>query len=141
MTKVKQTGKAVSIPKGLLIGTLYALAVTLAGTSLIAKLVEIEALSPDKIGYTIMVLLIVAAWTGATVSTYSIKRRILLISLLSGGCYCTMLLATTALLFGGEYYGVGETVILIICGSMLPVLLQSYGRSGRKGRKIKIRNC
>ena len=140
MTGIKKKGKAVSMPRGLLTGTLYALAVTLAGTGITAKLVDMEVLVPEKIGYAIMVLLIAAAWTGATASGRSIRRRILMVSLLSGGCYYTMLLAITALLFGGQYQGAGETALLILCGSLLPVLLQPNGRSARKGRKLKMRN-
>ena len=137
---MKQTGRAVSMPRGLLTGTLYALAVTLAGTALTAKLVDMEILTPGKIGYAVMVLLIAAAWTGAAVSVHSIKRRILMVSLLSGSCYYLLLLAMTALLFGGQYQGAGETALLILCGSLLPVLLRPNGRTARKGRKLKIRN-
>ena len=128
------------MPRGLLTGTLYALAVTLAGTALTAKLVDMEILTPEKIGYAVMVLLMAAAWTGAAVSGHSIKRRILMVSLLSGGCYYILLLAMTALLFGGQYQGAGETALLILCGSLLPVLPRPNGRTARKGRKLKIRN-
>lgn len=128
------------MPRGLLTGTLYALAVTLAGTALTAKLVDMEILTPEKIGYAVMVLLMAASWTGAAVSGHNIKRRILMVSLLSGGCYYLLLLAMTALLFGGQYQGAGETALLILCGSLLPVLLHPNRRTARKGRKLKIRN-
>lgn len=140
MTGMKHTGRAVSMPMGLLTGTLYALAVTLAGTALTAKLVDMEILNPGKIGYAVMVLLMAAAWTGAAVSGRSIQRRILMVSLLSGGCYYLLLLAITALLFGSQYQGAGETALLVLCGSLLPVLVRTNGRTARKGRKIKIRN-
>lgn len=129
------------MPAGLLTGTLGAVAVTLAGTAVTAKLVDQEMLPQENIGYAVMVLLITAAWTGASLSANQIKRRRGLVCLLSGTCFYGLLLAVTALLFGGHYDGVGETALLVFCGSLLPVTGKSGGKSRTKMRRVKIRNC
>lgn len=129
------------MPAGLLTGTLGAAAVTLAGAAVTAKLVDQEILPQENIGYAVMVLLITAAWTGASLSKKRIKRRIGLVCLLSGACFYVLLLAMTALFFGGHYDGAGETALLVFCGSLLPAIGKSGGKSRTKMRRIKIRNC
>lgn len=140
MTGAKQTGRAVTMPAGLMTGVIASMAVTLSGAAVTAKMLDLEILDTEKIGYTVMVLLILAAWTGSAVSIRRIKRRKLLVSLLAGVCYFVVLLALTGLLFGGQYHGAGETGLLILCGCLLPMLLNFNGRSGRKVSKFKIQN-
>lgn len=136
----KPTGTAVSIPSGLALGALWSVAVTLAGAAATAKLMETETLSWDSAGYAVLVILLLASWLGAMTAAGKIKRRRLLICLASGGIYFLILLASTALFFGGQYSGVGETGLLILCGSVLGVFMDFSGKSGRNRTKIPMRN-
>ena len=140
MTGTKQTGRAVSMPRGLLTGLMYAFLVILIGCLITAKLIDTEIIHQNQIGYAVMVILLTAAWTDGTVSYHRIKRQKLLVSILSGTCLYCLLLSITAVIFGGQYDGAGETALLILCGSLLSVILKPNRKTGRKVRKLKIQN-
>ena len=137
----KPTGTAVSIPAGLSAGALVSAGITIAGTLLTAKLIDSEVLLWNHCGYAVMAILMVSSWAGAMVCAGRIKRQRLLMCLASGGIYFSMLLLATALFFGGQYSGVGEPALLIFCGCMLGSFVGLGGKKGRKGRKIRLRNC
>lgn len=128
------------MPAGLLIGGVCALGGTLVLSAVLAKLVDIETIPQDKIGYGIMVLLLVCAFLGANVACGKIKRQYLIVSVISAGIYFAVLISITALFFGGQYSGVGVTAILVLCGSLLAALARSGKGEGRKRRKIRPRN-
>lgn len=136
----KPTGRAVSAPVGLAIGCSISLGVTLIGAGVLAKLVDSETLAQEHMGYGIMVVLMIASWIGSLTSKGMIKRQKVLIGLLSGLLYFGVLLAITALFFGGQYNGVGETGLLILCGSVLGILAGSHEKSIKRRGKVKIRN-
>lgn len=133
----KPTGTASTIPSGLAAGALIAAALTIFGSLLTAKLIDQEIIAWKSCGYAVLMILLVSSWAGATVSSERIKRQRLLMCLASGGIYLTLLLIATALFFGGQYSGVGETALLIFCGSMLSSLLGLRGKKGRIRRKIR----
>lgn len=134
----KSTGKAMSMPMGLLLGSGVSMAVTLGAAAVLAKLLDSEKLAWENVGSGIVVLLIAASFLGAMVSCGRIKRQRLLVCAASGALYFGMLLAITALFFGGQYEAVWVTGLLILAGSggaVLPGL-----RGGGKRRKIKLPN-
>lgn len=139
--KLKKTGRAASIPAGLLSGLAVSLCITLLGTGIIAKTLDLEVMEEKSVGYAIMVMLITASYAGALVSKLRIKRQFLLVCVLSAALFFLSLLAITALFFGGRYEAVAVTGVLVLCGSMLALMPKGQGRRGRK-RKISVRaNC
>lgn len=136
----KPTGMAVSIPVGMVWGTMAAVAVTLAGAGLTAKLIDSQMLDWNSSGYAVLLILVLSAWAGAMVAAGRIKRQRMMVCLLSGVMYFGVLMLTTALFFGGRYSGVGETGLLILCGSMLGVFTGYKGKTGRKTVKRGYRN-
>ena len=130
----KPTGTALSIPAGITIGIFISVFATLSTTFLMAKLVDAEVVSMDKVGYMVLVIIIISSWIGVTTASGKIKRRRMLVSLATGTMYFVTLLAITGLFFGGQYSGVGETALLIFCGSILGFI------SGQP-RKNKRRRC
>ena len=136
----KPTGRAASMPAGLLAGGICALAGTLVLSAILAKLVDMEVIPQDKIGYGIMVLLLLCAFLGANVACGRIKRQYLIVSAISAGIYFVVLICITALFFGGEYSGVGVTAMLVLCGSLLAAFARSGKGEGRKRRKTRVRN-
>ena len=136
----KPTGTASGIPAGLASGVVTAAAVTLGGAAVTAKLIDAQVIGWNASGYGVLIILILASWLGAMVAAQRIKRQRLAVCAATGLLYFGVLLLTTALFFGGQYSGVGETALLIFCGSMLGVFT-GYGRkSGRKRQKIRLRN-
>lgn len=140
MIAVKQTGLAKTMPYGLFLGVLGAVAATLAGAAVTAKLMDQQILETEQTGYAVMVILIAASWLGARISRGAVKRQKAKVCLLTGGCFFLVLTAATALLFGGRYDGVGETALLVFCGSMLAILGNQHNENRRNRRKPKIRN-
>lgn len=136
----KPTGRASSMPAGIGWGIVTELSVTVALAALLAKLVETERMQESAIGYGVMVILVLASFVGAWVSAAKIKRQRLVVCLLSAVIYFALLLSMTALFFGGQYSGVGETGLLIFCGSMLGVFTGYGGKTGRKRQKFRLHN-
>ena len=133
----KATGRASSMPIGVLAGGACAFAGTMLTSAVLAKLVDMEIIPQDKIGYGIMVLLLLCAFLGANEACRRVKRQYMIVSAISAGFYYSMLLSVTALFFGGQYSGMGVTAVLVLCGSLLAVFLRSGNREGRKRRKIR----
>lgn len=140
VTNRKPTGRAATIPIGLLTGGVTALASTLALTAVLAKLMDGEILPEENIGYGVMMLLLVSSFLGSATACGRVKRRYLLTAALSGAVYVGILLSITALFFGGQYSAVGVTVLLAFCGSLLAAMLFSREGKGRKSRKTKVKN-
>lgn len=133
----KPTGRAASMPVGLLFGAVISLGITMLAVALLAKLMSSGHMKESQLGYGIMVALLAASFGGALAAVGRIKRQRLMVCVLSGAIFFLILLSITALFFGGQYEAVGVTGILVLGGSMLAVL--TGGRSGRRGKGKKIR--
>ena len=133
----KPTGMASSIPRGLVISGLIGVITTLIGAAIVAYLVDKELLDELKIGYAIMVMLLLASYLSALTAWKKIKHRRIIVCLSAGGVYFGILLSITALFFGGQYQAVGETAMLVLCGSMLAAMSGLKGKSSSKYRRVK----
>lgn len=136
----KPTGRAVSMPAGLMFGAFISMGMTVLAVGLIAKLVGSEYIKETQIGYGIMVTLLASSFFGALAAAGKIKRQRLMVCALSGLIFFLTLLSITALFFGGQYEAVGVTAILVLGGSLLAVLAGGRSESRGKGRKIRKAN-
>lgn len=127
------SGKASSIPAGLAWGAVVSTSLTLLLAVVIAVLIDTGRLLWDNVGYGIMAMLFISSFAGAKVSNSKIKRQRLMVSAMFATVYLGMLIAATALFFGGQYHGVGVTTLLVFCGSLTSVLL---GKEGKRDRGI-----
>lgn len=134
----KPTGRAASMPAGLLQGALVSIAVTLSIAAILAKLLDSEKIGWENIGYGIVFLLLAASFLGAIAAYRKIKRQRILVCAASGVIYFGVLLAVTALFFGGQYHGILVTFVLIFAGSVTAGLL-GLGHGGSKGMARKNR--
>ena len=137
---IRRTGRASSMAAGLTFGAGTALAITILGSAILAKLVDREWLEEGNVGYGVMGMLLLASYLAAMVSYGKIKRQRLLVCLSTGGIYFGLLLSITALFFGGQYSGVGVTALLIVCGATLAILPGFSQKRGGKHPKLKIPN-
>ena len=71
----KITGRTMSVPAGLAFGAVISMSVTILAAAVLAKLVDMETLAWESIGYGIMVLLMLASFLGASASYFRIKRQ------------------------------------------------------------------
>lgn len=135
----KVTGTASSMPAGLALGGCVSLTVTILGSILAANLVLRELLPESSVGYCAMIILLVSSYLGATVSVGRIKHRKLYVCVLTGVIYYGLLLAITALFFGGQYQGMGVTALVVAAGCAAAILIGMNGRKRRSNRMHKIK--
>ena len=132
----KVSGRSKPMAVGLAIGTIISLIVTLLGACIIANLVLSGKMVAETIGYGAMLIVLFASALGAWISAGLIKRRWMVVCLGTGGSYYLVLLAITALFFGGQYQGMGVTALLVLGGCGAVGLL---GLRGEKTRSKKVR--
>lgn len=131
----KVTGTAVTMPVGIGIGCGVSMLLTLLGAGAIAKLISAEVLRETAIGYGAMATILLSAICGAAVGVKKVKKRMLQVSLLVGATYFAMLLAMTALFFGGQYQGMDVTALLVAAGCGVVILMAGQERKPKKYRK------
>lgn len=140
VTNRKPTGRASSMPAGLLFGAAVSMTITLLSAAVLAKLTAAEVIEESRIGYGVMIMLLAASFVGAMGAYFKIKRQRLAVCALSGVIYFLMLLCITALFFGGQYEAVGVTGALVLGGSLTAGILGSVPKRGGKRGKIKLPN-
>lgn len=135
------SGKASSIPAGLAWGGATSLIMTLVLAAILAWLVIGEKIQQSQMGYGIMAILTASSFLGAKTAFARIQRRRMMVCAGAGCVYLGILLSITALFFGGQYSGVGETAVMILCGCALAFLLKMPSGKGMGTTKIKTRYC
>jgi len=133
----KVTGKASSIPAGLAVSAAVSMIITLLVVTIGAYLLSKEILPQEQIGYCSMTALLAGSVLGAVTAARKIKHQKFLVGIFSGIVYYLVLLALTALFFGGEYQGMGVTLLLVMGGSMIGAILANREPKSRRamGRK------
>ena len=131
----KVTGTAVTMPVGICIGCVVSTALTILGAGLVAKLIDMEVLRENAIGYGAMMIILLASISGAGIAVTKIKKRMLQVSAMVGLLYYAMLLAMTALFFGGQYQGMGVTALMILAGCGVVVLIAGREKKTKRYRK------
>lgn len=133
--KRKVKGTAMGIPGGLGLGIVASLLITFAGAAVTAWLIASEKIGEGTAGYAVMVILALASATGSLVAVHLVKRLRLQVCMLTGGCYYLTLLALTALLFGGQYQGMGVSAVIVLGGCALIAFLPA--KNSRMALKLK----
>lgn len=137
----KVTGKALSIPVGIAVGLSASMILTLIGTAVMANLILSESLSENAIGYGAIVILLLSSAMGAWLAAALSKRRWMVVCLGAGGSYYLTLLGITALFFGGQYQGMGVTVLVVLggCGAVGLLGLREGKGGAKRHRKYRSR--
>lgn len=129
----KVTGRTLSMPVGLTIGTAICILLTVLISIVISKLISIEKIEWNQVGYGVMIMLLIASIAGAKTACTIIRRRKLIICVSIGGLYWLSLLVITALFFGGQYDGMYLAGLIILCGGALVYIMEMKREGGRKG--------
>ena len=127
----KVTGNSSSLPIGIGMGVGLALLVTLIGSATAAWMISTDKIEEETIGYSVMVILILSSFLGSWIAVLKTKRLRLQVSFITGGIYYLLLLAITALFFGGQYQGMGITLMLVLVGCAITIMI------GLRGQKMK----
>ena len=124
--------KWTGIPISAGIGTLISLAVTLAGSAIVSSLIMGQKIGEGSMVACSMLIKLLAAIIGSWCAVAISKQQRLQVALLSSAGYYLVLLATTALFFGGQYTGLGISALIVFAGCGLVILI-----SGKKSGKRK----
>ena len=135
----KATGRASSIPAGLAAGAAVSILVTAVICLLGGWMIGSEIISQEQIGYCAIAALLVSAIMGSNTAWKKIRRKRLIVSLASGGIYYLILVAITIALFDGGFQGLGVTLVVILVGTVLPILIrkgEGKSKTGKRRKKI-----
>lgn len=135
----KPTGTASGMAAGLCWGTVAALMLTMLLSGVLAFFISREVVAQENLGYGVMIILFLGGVLGFSVSYKRIKRRRLLVFLLSALSFLVSLTALTALFFGGQFEGIFPTAMLIIGGNGAAFLLSARLDNPSKRTKIRKR--
>lgn len=138
MANIRNTGRAWPISSGLAAGAGVSIGVTVMISIVLALLVDAELISWESIGYGIMITVFLSSFLGSVTACTTIKRQRVVVSFLEGMIYIAVLLAITALFFGGQYQAVGETIILVIGGSGCASMIGAGKNTSIRKRKMKL---
>lgn len=138
--KVKWSRGTSTMTNAVLWGSLASMLITLMSAMVIAWLMASEKMPEQNMGYAVMGLLLLASFCGGIIACKKQDKQRLTISLITGGAYIGILLAMGALFYDGQLTAVGETMLLVLCGSILAAMWTSRGKRKTNFRKIKISN-
>ena len=133
----KLTGRASSIPSGLIIGALVSIGITVLVAAIGAHLVMNQYIDQDQIGYCSIAALILGTILGAITACKRIKHRKLMVCAFSGLAYYLLLLMSTALFYGGQYEGMGVTLLIVMLSTLAAALI--VNREGKQKTFLKPR--
>ena len=133
-------GHAMTIPGGAVYGATFALLWTLVGSCILSWLIHTERVQEEATGYGSLIILLTASILSALLSYSIIKRQRVVACMSAGGVYLLMLMAITAMFFGGQFTGFGVTALVILGGCAVAIFLsmEHGNRKTGKGRKIRI---
>lgn len=138
VSKKRLNKKERGLPEALGIGLLAGVIFTLIGTGLMAFLIGNETLEISGMNPGCVIIHLVGSAITGLVAYSVMKRQRIVVAALSSLCYFLVQIGATALLFGGQYEGVGAGVLAIIGGGVLSVLPGFISHSGG-GKKLKIK--
>ena len=119
LLKKKVAGKTIGVPGGLAIGIMVSLLITVLSAALVAWLLSAQTIGEGTVNSLKMLTHGISAIVGSVTAYNLVKRMRLQVCLLCGACYYIILIGMTALLFGGQYRGLGVTALIVIAGSAI----------------------
>ena len=139
LKKGTNAAKSKSAPWSIALGATVSLSITLSAAAIVAALIQSNKLSPEVIGYAVMIILIVSSLAGSMVAGKRSVTKKMIICVLTAACYFVALLCITAMFFGGTYKGISVTALVVASGSIAAGLIPIQQGSGVKTRKTKWR--
>lgn len=134
--KKKQFGIGVTMA----IGVGISVAAMLAGIAISAGLIISDRMPVSAQGYCVMVIAVVSSFLGAVAVLRKAEGKKLIISTLFAAVYVLVLLGISALLFEGQYQGIGVTALLILCGATVGAFLGTKDKKRGISRKSKMKH-
>ena len=135
----QNTNSASTLLIAIVVGACMAMVIALALCALGAVLLATERAGEGSAGIIVVITLILSSAIGAVIALRKARRQMLLVSLGTGGVFFLLLLACTAMFFGGQYRALGVTALTVFAGSSCAALLALRGDRPKK-RNSKYHN-
>lgn len=136
MAKIRK-GKSVSLPAGIGIGVGTSLLASVTAVAVLAALVNAEKLNIGSITVVTALVHLISSFLGGWLATLLTKQKRLVTALSTAAGYLLVMIGMTALIFDGQYQGIGLALLMVFIGSGAVILLGMRGNKGRI-RKHKI---
>lgn len=125
-----------SIPVAICAGTVISFVSMIIGVMIITLLLSNETIAEAVIGYAVLLTTLISVVVGTVVTVLLVKSRVFVLSLCTSSAFFLLLLALTAMFFGGQYSGVPATLLVIIGGSVgVALITAKYLYSSKSYRK------
>ena len=136
----QHSGSSAGVGKALGIGLGAGVVLTVALAAVFAALMDRQLLQESATGILAMAILVISAAIGDWCSAKLAGRKPMIMCLLFGGCYLLILLAVTALIFGGKFQGVLVAAAVVIGVSAATGIVSAGGgqRHKRVPKKYRI---
>lgn len=135
--KTKHSGRALSMPAGIGLGTGVAVGISVIGAVILACMVAGESLQMENIGAGCMVILVIASALGSITAAQTIKRHRLQVCMITALCYYLVLTGINALLFDAQYVGMLVTAAVV---GITSAGVSFVGIGGGKRSKFRYKN-
>ena len=122
-------------------GILASLLVMVITIAIFTGLIRSERITEGASGYCTVCIHLLSIIIGACVASKEEKGNVLRISLLLALVYCAVLIAMTAIVFGGQYQGISATIFVILTGCVIPVIMGKWRLNVGKARRSRKRSC
>ena len=130
--KQAQKGKRTML-SAILSGTAASIGISVAGAAVTAWLISSGKTPQNGMDTAAWIILFLSAACGSWIASGLTEGKKLQTAMITGGAFLTILLAVTALFFGGRFRGVWIGLILILGASLSTAMLGL--RQGRGGKK------
>ena len=131
---MKKNGKVSSMPAGIGTGVGTSMIWTILWVGIAGKLLDAELLKMERIGYASLLILFSSGWLGSKLALHRVRKQKIMVCAATAAGYYLVLLAVTAVFFGGLYQSMGVTAMVVCCGSVLALLGENRRKSREKGR-------
>ena len=135
MTVNQGRSAASSIPAGLALGAGGSMLLTLLLSAFTAWMMDKEMIGEGSVNACAVAILVASAAVGAIMAFRKVGHHRLLVCMAAGGVYYLLLIASTALLFSGEFQAMGATALAILGGSGAIALLGLKGEGKKRNSR------
>ena len=139
MAKHAMKKRELTMPAAIGIGAGVGLLITLIGGVLLAFLLAGEKLAIEAMGYGVLIAQFVGALLGAMAASWCYRQRRMIVCLVTAGVYMLVLMAVNAIFFGGQYEGVGGSLLVVaIAGSAAAFVGNGGGKMSKHRKKFRV---
>lgn len=137
--KQNRTAARETLTGRLVMGAAVCIMMTLILTAVSAAVISAGMLPETTTEYVAMIILLSGSLAGAIAGAGKKTEKRLYVCLTIAALFFVILLAMTAAFFGGQYRGIGVSVLMLLVGAFAGAMVgQGKGRSGNL-RRSKIR--